>query len=281
MAAGGFDLGAYLTRLGLQAPPKPTLAGLSRLQAAQLQAIVFENLDIAMGRGIDAGPDAVFAKLVTAGRGGYCHEVNALLQRALGALGFAAHLAAARVMLNQTEVTGRTHSVVLVELPEGAFLVDAGFGAQTPRAPVALTEGAEIRHGKAVWRMDRAHSAGGDWRLAHEERGQEQTLYLVELQPVHPPDLAMANHWSATHPASIFTQGPLAVRHHARGRTVLAGGRVIERKEGRQRSRILPDVEALLTAAEEHFGLALSPTAEERQALAQALERSRPRREAS
>ena len=83
-----FDLDAYLARIRL--PARPTLddLGLAAVQRAHRLAIPFENLDIRLGRGIRIDSESVFAKLVTAKRGGYCFEQNRLFADALTALGF-------------------------------------------------------------------------------------------------------------------------------------------------------------------------------------------------
>lgn len=265
-----FDLPAYLARIGLDQAPAADLAGLESVQWAQLQAIVFENLDVAMGRGISVEPAAVFAKLVTAGRGGYCHEANSLLARALTALGFDARLLAARVRSGPaTEMTPRTHSLVLVRLPQGRFVADAGFGAQTPRIPLPLRHGATGGRGGLSWRLHEAGEIG--WNLAMLEGGQWQDLYLFDLGQVYPADLALSNHWSASHPASLFTQGPLAVKHRPDGRNVLVGGKIIRRDAQGQQTRSVKTLPDLLAGLQADFGLTLQPDDAEALALEGAL----------
>ena len=51
-------------------------------------AVPFENLDVLLGRRISLKPDAIFRKLVTDRRGGYCFEQNSLLRDVLTTLGF-------------------------------------------------------------------------------------------------------------------------------------------------------------------------------------------------
>lgn len=275
MPTDAFDLAAYLARIGLAEAPSGDLAGLTMLQWAQLQAIPFENLDISQGRGIDASPAAVFAQLVTARRGGYCHQCNGLLHQALEALGFDSRLIGGRVLLDAVDggVPARSHTLVLVDLPEGVFLADCGFGAQTPRRPLLLVEGATASRGRMTWQVDRDPRFG--WRVSLTEGGQTQALYVFDLSVRHPIDITLANHWSATSPDSIFTQGPLAVRHRADGRLVLFGGKVASRSEAGLESRSIADVEVLLEVLEGDFGLRLDPTAEEKECLASSLDKSR------
>ena len=94
--SNSLDLPAYLARIALPAPPAPDAEGLAAVQRAHRLVIPFENLDIPLGRGISLDPDAVFDKLVTRGRGGYCFEQNQLFLRALHAMGFTARPLLAR-----------------------------------------------------------------------------------------------------------------------------------------------------------------------------------------
>lgn len=276
--SGSFDRRAYLERIGLDEAPPPTLAGLASLQWAQLIAIPFENLDIALGRRIDPTPDAVFAKLVSRKRGGYCHENNGLLLQALTAFGFEARPLAARVMQGpDSPVTGKTHTLCLVTLPEGQFLADAGFGAQTPRLPLQLVDGFEGSRGTLRWRVD--HDPDFGWRLSILEKGGWKRLYCFDLNAVHPADIALSNHWSCSHPESLFTQGPLAVKHMEGGRNVLVGGRIGSHRGERVKTQVLADLDSLRKQLEQDFDLTLEAEEAELTQLAQALAASR-RREA-
>ena len=54
----------------------PTLDLLGQIQSHCVLAIAYENLDILAGKPIDLSPAALFDKIVTRGRGGYCFELN-------------------------------------------------------------------------------------------------------------------------------------------------------------------------------------------------------------
>ena len=79
------DLAAYCTRIGYAGPLEPTLETLCALQELHPAAIAFEAIDVLTGRGVDISPKSVDAKLIVAGRGGYCYEQNGLFKRALQA----------------------------------------------------------------------------------------------------------------------------------------------------------------------------------------------------
>ena len=118
----------YCQRIGLKSLPAGTPEGLAALQHAQRQAIPFENLDICLGREICIDSGAVFAKLVTARRGGYCFEQNMLLAAALTAMNIPNRPVLARVWLGATETPPFTHLALLAEAEGENWLMDAGFG---------------------------------------------------------------------------------------------------------------------------------------------------------
>ena len=203
-----FDLDAYLARLTLGARPSPDAEGLTRLQRAHRQAIPFENLDVILGRGIRIDSDAVFAKLVTARRGGYCFEHNRLFGDALAALGFEARPVLARVwMMDPPATPGLTHTLSLVTIDGQGWIADPGFGGSyTPPMPVIDGATAEAPDG-AKFRLVRDATYG--WMLSRDanDAGGEgwHDQYSFTLAQVWDADLAMGNHWCATSSDSRFT----------------------------------------------------------------------------
>src|SRR5258707_15040569 len=93
-----FGLDAYLDRIGLERPPKPTLEALSVIVGAHCAAIPFENIDVLLGRPPKLDLVSLQARMVHGKRGGYFFEQNLLLRAGLRALGFAATGLIARVV---------------------------------------------------------------------------------------------------------------------------------------------------------------------------------------
>ena len=94
---------------------------------AHMAAIPFENLDVLLGRGVRVDLDSVFAKLVTARRGGYCFEHGTLFQAALRALGVEATAHAARVLLVAPKAEApRTHMFLTVVRRRHTWVLDPG-----------------------------------------------------------------------------------------------------------------------------------------------------------
>lgn len=208
-----FNLPAYLERIRLPARVTVDHHGLAAVQRAHRLAIPFENLDVALGRGINISSDAVFGKLVVGGRGGYCFEHNRLFLDALAALGFEARPLLARVWLNGGGVPPKTHTLSLVTIGGEEWIADPGFGGSyTP--PMPLVEGAEavapdgatfrlVREAAHGWMLLRdGHSATTDGRGGGEGY---QPQYSFTTDTVWPADLEVSNRWTSTAPDTRFT----------------------------------------------------------------------------
>ncbi|PAX07653.1 arylamine N-acetyltransferase family protein [Sphingomonas lenta] len=209
-----FDADAYLARVRLPARPTADSYGLVAVQRAHRLAIPFENLDVILGRGIAIDSAAVFGKLVTAKRGGYCFEHNRLFLDALEAFGFEARPLLARVWLNGEDTPPLTHTLSLVALDGQEWIADPGFGGSyAPPMPLADGAEAEAPDG-ARFRLQRDETHG--WMLLR--RGDAETTdgrgagegwrpqYSFTTGEVWDADLAMGNWWSSTAPASRFRQ---------------------------------------------------------------------------
>ena len=132
----GFDLDAYLRRIAYEGPREPSLGTLRAIVAAHSAAIPFENIDVLLKHGVRLDVATLHNKLVQRRRGGYCFEQNTLLAAALRALGFSLVTLAAPVVRGTPEgsATARAHMLLQVDLPEGPFIADVGYGNLTPTA---------------------------------------------------------------------------------------------------------------------------------------------------
>ena len=70
------DVGAYLARIGIEAPVELTLEALEQLQRAHLTAVQFENLDVFYRRGVSTEPSWSVPKILQRGRGRWRYELN-------------------------------------------------------------------------------------------------------------------------------------------------------------------------------------------------------------
>jgi N-hydroxyarylamine O-acetyltransferase len=189
------DLDRYFERIGWTGATTSTLPVLAGLLRAHMTAIPFENLDVLLGVPIELELDALQTKLVDRKRGGMCYEHTTLFQGVLERLGFEIAAHSARVtMLAKKHLQARTHMLLTVELPEGAFVLDPGFGGNAPLVPVPL-DGTPA--GDYVLERD-----AGEYLL--KLAGQD--LWISTLAPEYPVDFSVLCHYTATHPRSGFRQ---------------------------------------------------------------------------
>lgn len=222
MNTPNIDLSAYVRRIGYEGDAAPTLATLRALHQLHARSIAFENLDPLLRRPVSLDPAALERKLVHAGRGGYCFEQNGLLLNVLRALGFRVTGLGARVLWMQSEdaITPRSHMLLHVQLDEGDYLADVGFGGLTLTDPLRFATDLEQQTSLEPFRLlalDRGYKLqvklAGDWR----------TQYRFELTEQYAPDYEVGNWYVSTHPNSHFVQRLIVARPHERGRYALAG----------------------------------------------------------
>lgn len=246
---------AYLRRIGLASAPAVNADGLMQLQRAHRLAIPFENLDIPLGRGISLDPDAVFDKLVTRQRGGYCFEQNQLFLRALRELGFEARPLLARVWLMAEGVPPLTHTFNLVNLRERQWVADAGFGGDfTPPMPLEAGEVAQAPGG-VLYRLIEDERG---WVLQRDGGDGWQDQYSFTLAQVEGCDLDMGNHWTSTRPATRFTTMLIVSRALPDGRAGLIGRQLSVTRSGRSEEHGIADAAEYRAVLADMFNLSLT-----------------------
>jgi N-hydroxyarylamine O-acetyltransferase len=256
MSRDDIDIEAYLERVGARPPLAPSAEALAGLQQAHVGAVPFENLDILLGRPISLDLGSLQAKIVGARRGGYCFEQNTLFQAVLETLGFAVTALAARVRAGATGIRPRTHMLLRVDLPEGPFVSDVGFGGDGPLRALPLAEGREHWVGASGHRLRRE---GDLWVLEASEGGEWLDLYAFTLEPQHPVDFEVANHYTSTHSRSVFVQSLTAQRLWPERRVTLRN-RDLTIREGRiTETTTVRDPEHLLEVLEHQCDLPFPP----------------------
>ena len=209
---GDIDLDAYCARIGYRGPREPTLEALSALHLAHPAAIPFESLDPLLGRPVLLDAPALEAKLVRGRRGGYCFEQNGVFLRVLRQMGFAVTPLSARVRWMappDAPPTPLSHMMLRLDLREGPYICDVGFGGQSPTAPLRfeLDLPQETAHGDY-----RLTAVGDASDLQLRVRDRWETLYRFTQEPRFASDYAVSNWFTSTHPQSRFTNNLVASR---------------------------------------------------------------------
>ena len=259
------DLDAYFSRIGYDGPRTPTLDTLKAIHYAQAVSIPFENLDVLAKRPIHLDLASLQKKLVTDRRGGYCFEVNALFAAVLKELGFDVTTLIGRVrwMAPEEVDTARSHMLMRVELPEGPFLADVGFGGLTMTGPIRFETGAEQATPHEPRRL-----------LEHEDGLELQakigdgwvSIYRFTPEPHRRTDYEVASWYTSTHPSSIFVQFLIAGRPQE-GKWLSLFNREFKIRglDGKAETRVLDSADEIADVLDRYFGIVLS---EEDKALA-------------
>ncbi len=248
------DLDAYLTRIGHRGPTTIDHASLSALLLAHMTRIPFENLDVLLGRPISLELDALQAKLVHAGRGGYCYEHATLFAAVLEKLGFTVATHSARVtMMRPKHESPRTHMFLTVELRDGTYVVDPGFGGLAPRVPLHL-DGRPAEYGGDEHWLSRDSN-----EYVLEARTPERIVgaWTSTLSRDFPVDFEMANYFTSTHPISPFTTRLMMRTYSADARVTIANRTVTRHRNGASEVTQLADGAALRAAVARDFGFDL------------------------
>ena len=220
---------------------------------AHVRRIPFENLDVLLGRGIALDLRALQSKLVADRRGGYCFEHATLFAAVLEALGYAPVRHSARVVLvsPRTDVP-RTHMFLTIALPEGTFVLDPGFGGLAPDAPVPLVD-TDPPEDASHWM-----ARDGDWWvLRARTAGKVVDCWATTLEVDNAIDFVVANHYTATHPASAFRNRLLLRAFAGDARVSVMNRSVTIADAATSSTRELADRRELRMLLVRHFGFDL------------------------
>jgi N-hydroxyarylamine O-acetyltransferase len=257
---GNLDLlDAYCARIGYTGPRTPTLETLRAVQQLHPATIPFEAIDVLLDRPVSLAPEAVDAKLIGAGRGGYCFEQNSLLQRVLLALGFQVEPLIAQVQWNagpEALLRPRTHMVLRVMVDGQPWLCDVGFGGSVLTAPIRFDLQTPQPTPHERYRL----TPVGNEHLLETLLGDDWLpVYLISPAPCREGDYLMANYYTSTYPQSHFRHDLIVARSTPEARHALLRNRLtIRRKDGSSERRYL-SADELEQALADVFRLPVAP----------------------
>lgn len=145
MAANAFDQRAWLQRIGYQGSLEPSLATLHQPLFAHAHTIAYESRDIMLGRTPRLDVPTLQRKMIAGGRGGYCLEQYMLFREGLRSMGYSVTNLQGRVVRGMAIDAPRPaiHMLLQVDMPNGPYLADVGFGNLAPTSALLLREGGE------------------------------------------------------------------------------------------------------------------------------------------
>jgi N-hydroxyarylamine O-acetyltransferase len=254
-----FDQDAWLGRIGYTGSRAPTLATLRELVDAHSAAISYESIDVLLDRAPRLDLASLQRKMIVHRRGGYCFEQNMLFRGGLRSLGFDITSLQARVVRGLAIDAPRPmlHMVLQVNLPEGPYLADVGFGNLAPTAPLQLAADIEQDTPHEVMRLIRM---GDELTLQSRLGDRWEHIYRVVLLPRVDAEYEICNWFTASHPDSPYRSNLIAARPGPnRTRVTLFNARLsVRHATGEVERRMLGDKNEYRDVFAETFGLSLS-----------------------
>jgi len=251
-----FDMAAYLMRIRYNGETAVSIETLKNLHIAHAMNVPFENLDVFEKKPISLEIDDLFKKIVTNRRGGYCFEMNGLFSFVLKGLGFSVKNLLARVWVNNCEYGGKTHQVNVIEIGNQQWLCDVGFGGNGLVAPLLLEDGLEQEQYGRSYRIAMNPTYG--YVLEYRINGEYQPVYAFTLEACYVSDYEIANYFTSTHQASIFTKQRICTKPTETGRMTLLNNRLkVVTGEG-ETETLFDNEQEVRLALEKYFGVQLA-----------------------
>ncbi len=194
-------LESYLERIGYEGNVKPDLDCLKKIHLHQALSVPYENLDIQLERPVDLNIERIFDKIVKNGRGGWCFELNGLLQWALEEIGFDVSRCVAGVLRDERgDTILGNHLILLVQLDD-LYLADLGLGDGI-REPVPIKSGSYVQ-GELVFRLEKLEDEY--WRFHNHSFGDPASFDFKTI-PANEQLLADKSHLLQHDAESVFVQ---------------------------------------------------------------------------
>jgi N-hydroxyarylamine O-acetyltransferase len=246
------NLAAYLDRVKYGGPVRPDLETLRALHLAHQLAIPFEDLDVQLRRPVSMETAAIYDKIVTRRRGGWCYEMNGLMGWALREIGFDVARLSAGVMRERAgDVVLGGHLCLMVRLDQ-PYLVDVGFGGSLA-APLPLLEGSEREDCPYVLRLNRLQD--GYWRFSETTHDTDGFSFDFRADAADEALLDRRCHFQQSDPSSSFVKS-LVVQRRTRDTHVSLRGRVLKiTHRTRTEKSLLESGDELVATLRERFDL--------------------------
>jgi N-hydroxyarylamine O-acetyltransferase len=199
----------YLARIAVR-PPEVSISFIKELQDAHVRSFSFSSLGVLLHENLSLESQALFDRVVTNKRGGYCFEHNKIFFEVLCSLGFECEIVLARVLHNRNIDVPRTHRITRVAFPESNYIVDVGFGPLCPRESLLLDSEAPQNQGDSVYRIIQPDP--GRYLLQIEEVNEWFTLYSFDKGHYTEADCLCGHHYSSTYPDAAFVNNLVVSR---------------------------------------------------------------------
>jgi N-hydroxyarylamine O-acetyltransferase len=249
------NIDSYLERINYRGSRSPTADTLRELQVAHLRTVPFENLSISAGEPIALNSQALFEKIVTRRRGGFCYELNGLFAELLHALGFQVQMLAAQVARPDGTYGPKFDHMALKVSVDRPWLVDVGFG-DSFLEPLLLDEIKPQVQNENAFRIVAAGSSYVVERSASGEEWKPQYRFGLEAHELAEYEPMCLYH--QTSPDSHFTKNTICSRATRNGRVTLSGMHLITTSDkGERVERTINGAEPYAAVLRETFGIVM------------------------
>ena len=254
-----FDQSAWLRRIGYSGSLAPTLETLNGLILAHSHSISYETLDIMLGRPPKLDVASLQSKIIINKRGGYCFEQNMLFRAGLRSLGYQITSLQGRVVRGLAIDAQRPaiHMLLQVELPEGHYLADVGFGNLAPTSALLLAPQVEQETPHELMRFI---DVGGELTLQARLNHGWQHICRVIPYPRNDGEYEITNWYTGTHPETPYQGNIIVAKPGPNGtRITMYNARVTVRDaQGQSKKRWLATDSEFRQVLRGDFGLSIS-----------------------
>jgi N-hydroxyarylamine O-acetyltransferase len=188
----------YFKKLNIN-PSVSSLELVAELQQKHISTFSFNSIAVLLGQSISLDIEDIYEKIVLKNDGGYCFEHNKLMYEVLNSLGFDVSISIAKVLNNREDIDSpRTHRITILKWESNNYVVDVGFGAFSPKAPMKL-DGLEV-NGQDYQIVKRQE----EYYLEHLKSRSVFHLYKFNLATYTEADCKMGNFYSSHSPDAVF-----------------------------------------------------------------------------
>lgn len=185
--------------------------------------IPYENLDIIRRKPLSLEYDALYEKIVTNRRGGYCFETNGFLAEVYRSLGFNVVEYMARYLRGETDIPVRRHRVCVVDDCYGVkWICDAGIGQSAFRIPLKKEDGHTSEQFGEVYRVEYDPEFFG-WIISDFHKGEWRRFYSFTEEKQLNIDYIMPSFWCENADESPFRPTEMFSIKNDTGRITLDG----------------------------------------------------------
>lgn len=246
---------AYLDRIGFDGPLDGSTKALGEIQRRHLLAVPYENMDILRGQRLSLEVDALFDKVVTRRRGGYCFELNRLFGWLIEQLGYPVEHFFGRFVRGESEAPMRRHHVLVAEAQGQRYLCDVGVGIAIPRLPLRMVTGVEQAQDFGTYKLEVDPLLG--WVVYSMEKRGWDWLYAFTEEPQLPVDFVQPTFFCEYAPESIFNKEPMIAIRTEDGRITLDGMTLKRFSREGVEVRMLQNEAELMESLKVNFGIEL------------------------